>query len=89
MSDAPIEDLFDLFDAAPPEVRQLFWYGYVLALIDDEQVWSVATRVDQHGREWLRLQTVEGHVFEVPRPVLSEAEEAELMEIVRESRTEE
>ncbi len=88
MSDASIEDSFDLLDAAPPEVRQLFAYGYILALLDDERAWIVRTRREE-GREWLTLRTVEGHVFEVLRPELSEAEEAELMEVVRASRAEE
>ncbi len=75
--------MWDLLDAAPPEVRRLFWYGYVLALIDDERAWIVGTRREM-AVEWITLRTAEGQVFEVPRPDLSEAQEAELMQLVRE-----
>ncbi len=65
-----------------------FWYGHILAMLDDERAWIDATRMEQ-GVEWITIRTVEGHLFEVPRPELTEAEEAELMEVVRGPRAKE
>jgi hypothetical protein len=63
----------------PPEVRELFPYALVLAMIDDERARVLGTRM-QDWLERLTIETVEGGVFEIVRPPISEEVEAELMQ---------
>ncbi len=79
------QQVADLLAQQLPEVREIFRYVLVLALLDDERTWVVGTRRED-GVEWFTLRCRDGHLFEVPRPESSEAEEAELMKVVRESR---
>jgi hypothetical protein len=76
------ERLAALLSEQSPEVRDLFRYALVLAMIDDEKAREIGTRVEE-GREWLKVETVAGDVFEIVRPPISEEGEAELMRQVR------
>ncbi len=38
-------EVWNVLNTVPTEVRQIFWYGYILALIDDEQMWSASFKV--------------------------------------------
>ncbi len=81
-----LERLADLLSEQPPEVRDLFRYALVLAMIDDEKARVIGTRVEEE-REWLTVETVAGDVFEIRRPAISEEVEAQLMGQVRASRS--
>lgn len=77
-----IQHVADLLGEQPPEVRDLFRYALVLAMIDDEKAWVTGTRLVD-GREYLTVRTVAGDVFEIVRPTTSEELEAVLMSQVR------
>ncbi len=62
-----LQHLADLHDQQPPEVRVLFHYCLILALIDDEKARFIGTRVGEE-REWLTVETVVGDVFEIGHP---------------------
>ncbi len=76
------EHLADLLNEQPPEVRDLFRYALVLAMIDDEKARISGSRV-VGNREYVTVKTIAGDVFEIVRPEISEELEAELMEQVR------
>ncbi len=76
------EHLADLLNEQPPEVRDLFRYALVLAMIDDEKARITGTRIEGH-REFVTVKTLAGDVFEIVRPEISEDVEAELIEQVR------
>ena len=75
------EQVADLLSKQRPEVRELFRYALVLAIIDDEKAHVIGTRVEE--REWLTVETVAGEVFEIARPPISGEVEAQLMRQVR------
>jgi hypothetical protein len=77
-----IEEVADILSKQRPEVRDLFRYALVLAMIDDEKAWVTGTRVGEE-RELLTVKTVAGDVFEIERPPISEELEAVLMREVR------
>jgi hypothetical protein len=64
------ERVADLLSEQPLEVRDLFRYALMLAMIDDEKARIIGTRVED--REWLTLETVAGDVFEIARLTISE-----------------
>ncbi len=76
------ERLANFISKQPPHVRDLFRYALVLAMIDDEKARVIGTRT-QEEREWLTVETVEGEVFEINRPPISDEVEAELINHVR------
>jgi hypothetical protein len=76
------ERLADLLSEQPAEVRDLFRYVLVLAMIDDEKAHITGTRMDG-DLEYLTVQTIVGEVFEIMRPLISEEVEAQLMEQLR------
>jgi hypothetical protein len=76
------ERLADLLSEQPAEVRDLFRYALVLAMIDDEKAHITGTRIDG-DREYLSVQTIAGDVFGILRPPISEEVEAQLMAQVR------
>jgi hypothetical protein len=76
------EHLADLLSEQPPDVRDLFRYALVLAMIDDEKARIIGTRAEEE-REWLAIETVAGDVFEIAHPAISEEVEAQLMWLVR------
>jgi hypothetical protein len=76
-----IEQVADLLSKQRPEVRDLFRYALVLAMVDDEKARVIGTRVEE--REWLTVKSVAGDVFEIVRPEISEEIESELMSQVR------
>jgi hypothetical protein len=61
-----IEQVAELLSQQRPEVRDLFRYALVLAMIDDEKARVIRTRVGEE-REWLTVETVAGDVFEIAR----------------------
>jgi hypothetical protein len=77
-----IEQVADLLSQQRPEVRELFRFALVLAMIDDEKARVIGTRVEEDG-EWLTIETVAGDVFEIARPPISEEVESDLMSQVR------
>ena len=77
-----IQHVADLLSEQPPEVRALFRYALVLAMINDEKAHVIRTRVEEE-REWLTVETVAGDVFEIVRAPMSEEVEAQLMTQVR------
>ncbi len=79
------QQIADLIAQQVPKVRDLFRYALVLAMLADEKARVIGTR-EENGQEWLAVRTIGGYVFELPRPALSEQEEAELMEVMRASR---
>lgn len=68
----------ELLSEQPPEVRDLFRFALVLAMIDDEKARVSGTRVGEE-REWLTIETVAGDVFEIVRPAISEEVEGQLV----------
>ena len=76
------ERLADLLSEQLPEVRDLFRYALVLAMIDDEEARVIGNRAE-NGQEWLTIKTLVGEVFEIMRPPISEVVEGQLMEEVR------
>ena len=77
-----IQHVADLIGKQGPEVRELFRYALVLAMIGDEKARVIGTRVEEE-REWLTVETVAGEVFEIARPPIWEEVDAQLMEQVR------
>jgi hypothetical protein len=77
-----IQQVADLLSEQPRDVRELFRYALVLAMIDDEKARIDGTRVEEEG-DWLTIETIAGDVFEIIRPPISEELEAQLMEQVR------
>ena len=77
-----IEQVADLLIKQRPEVRALFRYALVLAMIDDEKAHVIRTRVEEE-REWLTVETVASDVFAIARPPISEELEAVLVSEVR------
>jgi hypothetical protein len=77
-----IEQVAALLSKQRPEVRDLFRYALVLAMIDDEKARITGTRVEE-DREWLTVETVAGDAFEFARPPISEEAEAQLLWQVR------
>ncbi len=77
-----LEQVAELLARQPSEVRDLFRYALVLAMLDDEKAHVIGFREAQ-GYTWLTVETVAGDVFEILRPALSEELEAELMAQVR------
>jgi hypothetical protein len=77
-----IEQVADLVNEQPPEVREMFRYALVLAMIDDEKARIAGTPIES-DREYLTVQTIAGDVFEIVRPPISEELEAVLMSEVR------
>jgi hypothetical protein len=51
------ERFADLLSEQPAEVRDLFRYALVLAMIDDEKAHVIGTRVEEE-RKWLTVETV-------------------------------
>ncbi len=76
-----IQHVADLLSEQSPDVRELFRYALVLAMINDEKARVIGTRVEE--REWLTVETIAGDVFEIVRPPISEEVEAQLMRQVR------
>jgi hypothetical protein len=76
------ERLAGLLSEQPPEVRDLFRYALVLAMIDEEKARVIGTRAE-NGQEWVTIKTIAGDVFEIIRPPISEEVESELMGEVR------
>jgi hypothetical protein len=79
---AEIDQVADLLSKQRPEVRDLFRYALVLAMIDDEKAHVIGTR-EEEDREWLTVETIAGDVFEIERPPISEEVESVLMSEVR------
>jgi hypothetical protein len=77
-----IQRVTDLLSRQLPEVRCLFRYALVPAVIDDEKARVIGTRVEVE-REWLTVETVAGNAFEIMRPEISEEAEAVLKERVQ------
>jgi hypothetical protein len=77
-----IEQVADLLSKQSPQVRELFRYTLVLAMIDDEKARITGTRLIG-CRECLAVRTIAGDVFEIARPPISDELEAELMNKVR------
>jgi hypothetical protein len=74
--------LADLLSEQSPNVRDLFRYALMLAMIDDEKARVIGARLEEE-REWLTLETVAGDLFEIVRPPISEEVELQLMKQVR------
>ncbi len=74
--------LADQISEQPPEVRDLFRYALMLAMIDDEKARMAGTRIEGN-REFVTVKTLAGDVFEMVRPGISEEDKAELIEQVR------
>ena len=72
----------DLLGKKRPEVRDLFRYALVIAMIDDEKARVIGAQVEE-DREFVTVQTVAGDVFEIVRPPISEEVESKLMSPVR------
>jgi hypothetical protein len=64
--------------AGTPQVRDLFRYALVPAMIDDEKARVIGMRVEVE-REWLTVETVAGDVLEIVRPPIPEEVEAQFM----------
>ena len=77
-----LQHVAELLSKQRPEVRDLFRYALMLAMIDDEKAHVIGTR-KKNGQEWLTIKTLAGDVFEIIRPPISEKVEAELMRQVR------
>ena len=77
-----IEQVADLLGKQRPEVRDLFRYALVLAMIDDEKARITNSRVEGN-REYATVKTIAGDVFEIMRPEISEEIESQLMRQVR------
>ena len=73
-----IEQVADLLGKQCPEVRDLFRFALVMAMIDDEKAWLTGRRIEGE-REYLTVRTIAGDVFEIMRPPISEKVDAELM----------
>ncbi len=76
------ERLADLIREQPPDVRDLFRYALVLAMIDDEKARITGTRI-VGDREMVTVKTLAGDVFEMVRPEISKEGEAGLIQRVR------
>jgi hypothetical protein len=77
-----LQRVADLLGEQPPEVRDLFRYALVLAIIDDEKARVIRTR-EENGQEWLTIKTLAGDELEILRPPISEEVEAQLVSQVR------
>lgn len=77
-----LQHVADLLSEQPPEVRELFRYALVLAMIDDEKAWVTGTRLVE-SREYLTVRTVAGDQSEIMRPAISEEMELLLKEQLR------
>jgi hypothetical protein len=77
-----IEQVAELLSRQRAEVRELFRYALVLAMIDEEKAHVIGTRLEE-GIEFLPVETVAGDVFDIKRPEISEEVEADLMKKVR------
>jgi hypothetical protein len=73
-----IERVADLLSNQRPEVRDLFCYALVLAMIDDEKA-RVLGRRAENGQEWLTIKTIACDLVKIMRPPISEEAEAQLM----------
>lgn len=73
-----IGQVAELLSQQRPEVRDLYRYALVLAMIDDEKAWVTGTRLVDN-QEYLTVRTIAGDVFEIIRPPISEEVEARLM----------
>lgn len=63
-------------------LRELWWYAVILDMIDEE----VAVPQGKHtidGRGWLQIHTVVGDDFMIPDPGLSQEQEAQLLDALR------
>ena len=56
-----IQHVADLLSKERPDVRELFRYVLVLAMIDDEKVHLISTRLED-GRAWPAVVTLAGDV---------------------------
>jgi hypothetical protein len=65
-----IEQVADLLGKQRPEVRVLFRYALVLAMIDDEKAHMTGTRIE-NNRKYLTVRSIAGDVIEILRPPLT------------------
>lgn len=75
--------LLDAFALDAQHRIELWSFALVLLMVDEEQV-RVMGEHDEAGQRWVTLQTQEGEQFDIVKPGLSETDERELLERVRE-----
>jgi hypothetical protein len=84
MTDLPpeLEGFASLLDAQPQPVREVFQYCLCLMMVEAGKMRLVDT-VPGEASPICIFETVAGDTFSVPRPALSQEEEAEVINVLR------